>query len=190
MSTPFIREGHSAAIALSKFFRKSFDELDAADGEKDGGISLGAANNNYSGLMANSDFASKIAHPLSMHMLMGGICENIFVIDNGDGKIGEGDLLLHADGYYQEKGKVSSGFLGVFPAYSLDFAFRVAPLFSPRFQKVSGYEAAESDDMSANVEPIINAFKREILRDRFSPERLEFSKAVTYGLNNVCLRGD
>ena len=177
MGTPSISEGSAVADALTRVFGKSFKELDAVDfWGKDGNIYLGDVGGQ--GLMGTKLDGGRISKPFGYHS---GVCENVYVIDDGDGRLGGEDLFLHADGYYQEKVTRSSGFLGLGSTTSLEFAFRFTTLFNAFFQKVSGYEAAKSSNLPANVEGIVQS----LMQYKGEP----FTKAESV-LNGSCFEAE
>src|SRR3989338_8138884 len=150
MGTPSITKGQPLADVLAKLLGRSFDNLAKADRYEDDEIYI-------RGLAENSTYQNRVAMPFSYRT---DICENIYIVDNGNGKLDPDDLLLHADGYYQEKVQRSSGFLGLGSTASLEFAFRYARLGVARFHEKSGYEAAGDDRLPANVMPIVAELKR------------------------------
>jgi hypothetical protein len=48
-----------------------------------------------------------------------GKCENTYLIDNGDGAIGNGDLYLHADGFYVKDGRYFYRYVKLGDSYSV-----------------------------------------------------------------------
>lgn len=149
MGTPSIREGQPIAEILVKLLGIDFDKLAEADRFDDDEVYI-------KGLAEDPTYSSRVAQPLSYRT---DICENIYIVDNGNGKLDPEDLLLHSDGYYQEEVE-RCGFLGLSCSSSLEFAFRYARLGVARFQDKSGYEAAGDSRFPANVAPIVSELGR------------------------------
>lgn len=135
MSTPGISTNSDLARELAKALSKEVSRLDEMDGEKDNVIWIGGLKNNSSLRDRIFMFSTRPGYE---------ICENAFLVDNGDGKIGNGDIFLHADGYHQQKdGR---------------YAFRFAKLFAPRqLQEKQGSEAAASADLPVRINGMLLA---------------------------------
>lgn len=128
MSTPFINIKAQPILAncLAKTLQRTVDDLDELDGKKDGSISMDR--------ISQADaFKDKILRRSGANVIPvpeGGYKDNqtysagelrpitSFLIDNGDNKIGKGDLFLDFDWAY----KVNTG-------KGKQYAFRFALLF-------------------------------------------------------------
>lgn len=136
MSTPQIDTNKSHKL-LSKWIAETLqtdvEKLDKADGNADGKINLYKLQKDvYKGrIIQGRGYLN---------------CENAWFIDNGDGKIGEGDLFLHSDGYYK---------------VNYDYAFRFTHLFKPvRTTDKSGPDA----DSTSALPPEVQNIKKNVER--------------------------
>jgi hypothetical protein len=143
--------GSKAAESVAKVLGKNVNELDAMDGKKDGQINLYelARSNNH---IVGPEKTREVA----------GEC-NMYLIDNGDDKVGEGDLFLNADGWYKE---------------SSEWAYRSAFLFQPR--TVQKKPSDNSKDWSTRIEIFIVAAETTLKGKAFSVDTIEAAWKKAY----------
>ena len=144
-----------AANDVAKVLGKKVNELDAMDGEKNGQVNI------YK--LAQSD--SRIVGPKKTRDVAGEC--NMYLFDNGDGKVGKGDLFLNADGWYKESGKD---------------VYRSAFLFQPR--TVQKKSSDDSKDWPTRVEIFIVAAETTLKGKPFSVDTIKAAWKKAYSDSN------
>jgi len=94
-----IAKDSAVASALAKTLGSTVDELYGQFKDKDGYF-------DFQALKQNSRYANRIYDPYKYSLSCGKI-ENLYIVDNGDGKIGAGDLFMKGDGYYMQKDEMA-----------------------------------------------------------------------------------
>jgi len=143
MGVPNVKLNSKVGKALAKTLGMTPDKLDRADGLKDGEFNMSRIVSIYT--KQSSQIVKLRKRIIAPHHASK--CENVYLVDNGDGKIGKGDLFLHADGYYSEKS--ASG-----------YSYRMARLFAPRkIQSKSGSAARKNPKITPQENKWLKAFE-------------------------------
>lgn len=141
--TVYIPTRSALAKTLARTLKVSVRKLDGMDGKQDSFIDLNAINRAKNKL----GLGKRIFHAWVPHHEKYGTCTNGgFFIDNGDGKIGKGDLFV----FYLHQGFANCNM------------YRSALLFKPR--KVQSPNARPPRGKSYRCEPIISSGENHLLK--------------------------
>ncbi len=119
MGVPNVDIKTKVGQAMTKALKMTPDQLDKADGTKDGEFDMYRIVSVY---MKQPQKIEELRKRIIAPNHRSSRCMNVYFVDNGDGKISAGDLFLHADGYYGERNSKGQD----------QYAYRLAWLCAPR----------------------------------------------------------